>query len=314
MKILVTGAAGFIGSATAHALVARGHNVVGLDNFNTYYDTSLKEARVKAFLSEVRLVEGDIRDSATLTTLFSEHSFDVVYNLAAMAGVRNSTDHPLEYIDNNLTGLTTLLEVMRTHGKPRMVFASTSSVYGNDTEAPFVETAAAAAPESVYGATKRAGELILHSYYQLHQIQSTALRFFTVYGPWGRPDMALFKFARAIHEGQPIDVYNHGHMTRDFTYIDDTVRGVVAAIETPLGYEIINLGRGEPTLLIDYIKALETAFGVGAVKNLLPMQPGDVYNTSADITKAKTLLNYQPQTSVTEGVQLFVDWYRMYHQ
>lgn len=313
MKILVTGAAGFIGSATVAALVQRNHEVIALDNFNTYYDASLKEARVTTFLDGVTLIRGDIRDSELLTRLFAEYTFDAVCHLAAMAGVRYSVDHPHQYIDTNLNGLVTLLEAIKDTEIPHVVFASTSSVYGNDTPAPFVESATAAAPESVYGATKRAGELLLHTYHRQYNISATALRFFTVYGPWGRPDMALFKFADAMLKQQPIDIYNNGDMVRDFTYIDDIVNGVIAAIEKPLGYEIINLGRGEPTPLLTYISALELALGIEATKNFLPMQIGDVYTTSADISKARTLLDYHPETSISTGVQQFADWYRSYH-
>jgi len=312
MKILVTGGAGFIGSATARALVAGGHDVVVLDNFNTYYDVSLKQARVAALVLDVTLVTGDIRNRQTLDELFAAHSFDAVCHLAAMAGVRYSVEQPHEYIDTNVHGLVTLLETIQTYRVPHIVFASTSSVYGNDTPAPFTESATAAAPESVYGATKRAGELLLHSYHQQYKLSVTALRFFTVYGPWGRPDMALFKFAYAMIQGKAIDIYNGGELSRDFTYIDDVVSGVVAALEKPLGYEIINLGRGEPTPLLDYVTALEAALGVTAEKNFLPMQSGDVYATNADISKARALLNYNPHTSVAEGVQKFVDWFRTY--
>lgn len=314
MNILVTGGAGFIGSATARALTAQGHKVVVLDNFNPYYEVSLKEARVAALLSEVEIVNGDIRDREMLDGLFTKYKFDAVCHLAAMAGVRYSVQHPHEYIDNNLNGLVTLLEAMKSQGIPHLVFASTSSVYGNDTKAPFAESATAAAPESVYGATKRAGELLLHSYHQQYSITATALRFFTVYGPWGRPDMALFKFTSAMLKHESIDIYNNGEMTRDFTYIDDIVSGVVAAVEKPLGYEIINLGRGKPAPLMEYVAALEAALGVTAEKNFLPMQTGDVYVTDADITKARMLLGYDPQTSVQDGVRQFVHWYKTYYQ
>lgn len=312
MKILVTGGAGFIGSKLARTLADQGHQVTVLDNFNDYYPVSLKQARVAQFLSDIEVVTGDIRDGELLRTLFAEHSFDVVCHLAAMAGVRYSVERPDVYVDNNLTGLVTLLEAMRSFGCQRMVFASSSSVYGNNSTAPFKESMAADRPESVYGATKRAGELLLHSYYQLYGLQSTSLRFFTVYGPWSRPDMAMLKFAQLIEAGQPIDVYNHGKLRRDFTYIHDIVAGFALAVETPLGYELVNLGRGEPVELLHYIELLEQALGKDAKKNFLPMQPGDVLETYADTEKAQRVLAYQPQTSIEDGIKQFAEWYQSY--
>jgi UDP-glucuronate 4-epimerase len=314
MKILVTGGAGFIGSALTRALIDTGHQVTVIDNFNDYYDVSLKHDRVAALIPEVDIKKVDVTDRTALNELFSETQFDVVCHLAAMAGVRYSVEHPQAYVDNNVTGLITLLECMRQHGVQRMVFASSSSVYGNDSSSPFLETAVAAAPESVYGATKRAGELILHSYFKQYGIQTTALRFFTVYGPWSRPDMAMLKFAKLMQSGQEIDVYNQGELRRDFTYIDDIVAGFVAAVHKPLGYEIVNLGRGEPFTLMDYISSLEAALGVEAKKNLLPMQQGDVFETYADITKARELLGFSPQTSIKEGISHFANWFKEYYK
>lgn len=313
MKILVTGGAGFVGSAVAARLQTFGHDVVVLDNFNTYYDQQLKRDRVVALLSGVPVVEGDITDQAVLDQLFRDHAFDIVCHLAAQAGVRYSVEAPEVYVTSNVLGTQMILETMRQHNVKRFVYASTSSAYGIDTPAPFAETANADRPVSVYAATKRAAELLAHSYWQQYGIETTALRFFTVYGPWSRPDMAMLKFAKLMMAGQPIDIYNNGDMRRDFTYIDDIVAGFVAAIEKPLGYEIVNLGNGSPQPLMDFIAALETALSTTAEKNFLPMQPGDVFETYADIKKAKDLLGYQPQTDFTVGMQQFADWFTAYH-
>lgn len=312
MNILVTGGAGFIGSALAMRLQQDGHSVTVLDNFNDYYPVALKRARVDRFLSGVTLVEGDILDPNCLQKIFKEGEFDVVCHLAAMAGVRYSVERPDVYVENNLTGLTNVLEVMRAHNCQQIVFASSSSVYGNSSTAPFTEDEAADQPESVYGATKRAGELLLHSYAKLYDINATCLRFFTVYGPWSRPDMAMLKFADLISKGEPIDVYNHGKLRRDFTYIDDIVAGFILAVEKPLGYEVLNLGRGAPVELLTYIELLETALGKSAEKNFLPMQPGDVLETYADTTKAQSLLGYTAVTGIEEGINSFADWYKSY--
>lgn len=313
MNILITGGAGFIGSALARRLVADGHTVIALDNFNEYYDVALKRARQKAFLAGIEVVEADITDEGALETLFAAHDFDVVCHLAAQAGVRYSVECPEVYVETNVRGTQALLEAMHRHGVSRMVFASTSSVYGTSTTAPFTEDATADRPVSVYAATKRAGELLAHTYHSLYGIETTCLRFFTVYGPWSRPDMAMITFARRMHEGKPIDVYNQGDLRRDFTYIDDIVEGFACAVETPLGYEIVNLGRGAPTELMAYITELETAFGITAEKNMLPMQPGDVYETYASTNKARELLDFAAKTEFADGVQAFADWYREYY-
>lgn len=310
MNILVTGGAGFIGSALARRLAAAGHTVVVLDNFNTYYDVSLKRARQQAFLQDTTVVEGDITNRELLDTLFSKWQFDVVAHFAAQAGVRYSVEAPEVYVATNVSGTQQLLETMRQYAVMRFVFASTSSVYGNETAVPFVETAPADRPVSVYAATKRAGELLAHVYYTQYGIEATCLRFFTVYGPWSRPDMAMLKFAKLMQAGAPIDVYNHGDLRRDFTYIDDIVAGFALAIEKPLGYEIINLGNGHHVELATLISTLETELGLTAKKNFLPMQPGDVYETYADVNKAKELLGFQAKTDFATGAVEFINWFK----
>lgn len=284
-----------------------------VDSFNEYYDPTLKRARVDALLGGCTVVTADITDQQALANLFSEHTFDVVAHLAAQAGVRYSVERPDVYVTTNVAGTQTLLEVMRSAAVDRMVFASTSSVYGVDTPVPFVESAAADHPVSVYATSKRAGELLAYTYWQQYQIQTTCLRFFTVYGPWSRPDMAMLKFAQKMTAGEAIDIYNHGNLRRDFTYVDDIVDGFVRAIERPLGYEIINLGNGQPVALLQFVEALEAALGVQAHKNMLPMQPGDVYETYADTKKAQELLGFTAATGFTEGITHFADWYRQYY-
>lgn len=314
MKILVTGVAGFVGSAVAKRLKEAGHEVVGIDNFNEYYDVTLKRARVVSLLPGIEVIAGDITNRALLERVFTEHSFDAVAHLAAQAGVRYSLEHPEAYVEANVVGTQTLLEVMKNHTVKRMVYASTSSAYGNTSAIPFKESEPADKPVSIYAATKRAGELIAHTYASLHNMDITCLRFFTVYGPWGRPDMALFKFTNAMQKGEPIDVYNNGEHRRDFTYIDDIVAGFVAALERPLpGYEIINLGNGAPVELMSFIEVLEKELGIQAQKNMLPMQEGDVKETYADITKARELLGYAPETKVEKGIHEFVVWYRGFY-
>ncbi len=309
MKILVTGGAGFIGSALAKRLVTQGHTVTVIDSFNEYYDPSLKRAREKEFLSACEVIEGDITDAQTVEKLFAEHSFDLVCHLAAQAGVRYSVEAPEVYVQTNVLGTQVLLEAMRKHGVKRMVYASTSSAYGMETEVPFVEDAAADRPVSVYAATKRSGELLAHSYYKQYGIETTCLRFFTVYGPWSRPDMAMLKFAQKMTAGEAIDIYNNGDLRRDFTYVDDIVDGFVKAVETPLGYEVINLGNGSPVELMSFVQLLEKELGVKAQKNMLPMQQGDVFETYADTSKAKELLGFEAKTSLEKGIQAFTNWY-----
>lgn len=314
MDILVTGGAGFIGSALAARLKREGHEVVVLDSFNEYYDPQLKHDRVTALLKDVTVVAGDITHRLDLETVFSDHHFDVVCHLAAQAGVRYSVEAPEVYVQTNVAGTQLLLEMMKDYGVCKMVYASTSSAYGMSTTAPFVEDAAADKPVSVYAATKRSAELLAHSYFQQYDIQTTCLRFFTVYGPWSRPDMAMLKFAHKMSAGEPIDIYNNGDMRRDFTYIDDIVEGFVQAVHKPLGYEIVNLGNGRPVALLQFVELLEKSLGTSVQKNMLPMQQGDVYETYADTSKAKELLGFNAQTSFEEGVELFVQWYKEYYK
>lgn len=314
MKVLVTGGAGFIGSALASRLILDGHSVVVIDNFNDYYDVTLKYARADFFLKECEVIEGDITDTAFLRNIFQVHQFDAVCHLAAQAGVRYSVTNPQVYIDTNVGGTQSLLEVMHEHGVTQMVYASTSSIYGNDTTPPFTEDASGNHPVSMYAATKKGGELVAHVYASLYKMDITCLRFFTVYGPWSRPDMAMLKFAQKIDSGEAIDIYNNGELIRDFTYIDDIVDGFVKAVEKPKGYQIINLGNGNPSSLVSFIELLEEKLGKKAVKNFVPMQEADVYLTSADITKARELLGFEPKFSFEEGVEKFVEWYRGYYR
>ncbi len=315
-KILLTGAAGFIGSTTASALLGRGDVVVGVDNLNDYYDP----ARKLANLEEVR--EGapdpsrfvfertDIRDAAAIRALCEAHDFDAIVHLAAMAGVRASIDDPKLYLDVNLDGTLVLLEAAREHGHPQFVFASTSSVYGRTEVIPFVENDRADRPLAPYPASKRAAELLGHSYFHLFGQSFTALRFFTVYGPRGRPDMMAYLVLDNIFHGAEVPLNNGGQMHRDWTYIDDIVQGVVAAVDRPLGYEVINLGRGEPTLLADFVRMIEQQ--AGRRSNLVdqPMPAADMEYTYASIDRARELLGYAPETSVEQGVELFWHWYR----
>lgn len=314
MKILVTGGAGFIGSALARRLFEEGHKVIVIDNFNQYYDVSLKHARVAALIPQVPVLTIDITDKAAVEGLFETHNFDVVCHLAAQAGVRYSVDAPGVYVSTNVLGTQVLFEVMQKHGVKRMVFASSSSAYGVNTPVPFTETVSADRPVSVYAATKRAGELLAHSYYAQYGIQTTCLRFFTVYGPWSRPDMALLKFAEKIIDDAPIDIYNNGDMRRDFTYIGDIVDGFVKAVEKPLGYEIINLGNGAPVELMRFVELLEKELGKTAKKSFLPMQQGDVFETYADTEKAKELLGFEAQTDFEYGVGEFARWFTEYYK
>lgn len=312
MKILVTGGAGFIGSALAKRLFEDGHEVVVVDDFNEYYDVRLKRDRVAALLPNLPVYFLDITNKEALSALFAAERFDVVCHLAAQAGVRYSVEAPEVYVNTNVLGTQTLLEVMKKHGVSRMVFASTSSAYGTSTTVPFQEQAPADRPVSVYAATKRSGELLAHTYFEQYGIQTTCLRFFTVYGPWSRPDMAMLKFAERMVSQQPIDIYNNGELRRDFTFVDDIVDGFVRAVEKPLGYEILNLGNGQPVELMAFVYELERVLGVTAQKNFLPMQQGDVFETFADTTKAKELLGYKPQTDFASGLKAFAEWFKMY--
>jgi UDP-glucuronate 4-epimerase len=329
MRILVTGVAGFIGMHVAMRLLADGHGVIGLDNINDYYDVRLKQARLAHIgsPSQFHFHKLDLADRDGINTLFVETRPEIVINLAAQAGVRYSLENPHSYIDSNLVGFTNILEACRHFEVGHLVYASSSSVYGLNKEMPFHEGQNTDHPLALYGATKKANELLAHSYSHLFNLPTTGLRFFTVYGPWGRPDMALFKFAKAILAGQAIDIYNHGHMTRDFTYIDDIVEGVVRLAMKPAQgdadfdaenpdagrssapWRIFNIGNGQPTQLMNYITALEAALGREAEKNFLEMQPGDVMATSSDTERLDDWVGFKPNTPVNIGVAKFVEWY-----
>lgn len=312
--ILVTGSAGFIGYHVATTLLAEGHTVVGLDNFNDYYAPVLKDARAALLRSSQNYHERrvDLADLEALGKVFREFRFTRVCHLAAQAGVRYSLDHPHVYERSNLAGFLNLLELVRHHGGPRLVYASSSSVYGGNTKIPFAETDPVDHPISLYAATKKANELMAHCYSHLYGFETVGLRFFTVYGPWGRPDMAMWLFTAAILAGEPIKIFNHGHMKRDFTYVDDIVKGVRAALFNP-GLDrcvLFNLGNHRGEDLMRMIGLLERALGREARKQMLPMQPGDVPETCADIVRARTQLGFEPRTSIDEGIPRFVKWYR----
>jgi len=314
--ILVTGAAGFIGFHVSTRLLKEGYRVVGLDNINPYYDPALKESRLEKLLEDENFVflKQDLEDYQALHTLFEKYSFFRVCHLAAQAGVRYSLEDPFCYGNSNLMGFLNILECCRHFPVNNLVYASSSSVYGKCKDFPFNEDAKLDEPISLYAATKKANELMAHSYSHLFGIPSTGLRFFTVYGPYGRPDMALFLFCQAILNHEPIKVFNHGKMKRDFTYIDDIVDGVILSLETPRPFEIYNLGNHQMVELERFINCIENELGMKAEKQLLPIQPGDVPETCADIQKARDILGYNPQTSVEKGVKEFVAWYRSYYQ
>lgn len=317
MKLFVTGTAGFIGMHLAHSLLQEGHTVVGLDNFNDYYPVLLKRDRQALLTKHQNFTgfEGDLCDRSLLARLFNEHRFDVVCNLAAQAGVRYSLINPGAYQKSNLEGFLNILEACRHAKTPRLVYASSSSVYGGNTKLPFSESDPVDAPVSLYAATKKANELMAHTYTHLYGLQTVGLRFFTVYGPWGRPDMAYWSFTQAMLAGKSIPVFNHGKMRRDFTYIDDIVSGVKAALfRNGLSpYEVLNLGNHNAENLMDMIQTLADTLGVKPIMELLPMQPGDVPATYADITRAEAKLGFRPTTSITQGLPKFVEWYRTYH-
>lgn len=314
MKILVTGTAGFIGSYVAHSLLNEGHEVIGLDNFNDYYDVSLKEARHAALEKRDGYVgiRGDLSDYDLLVSNFKRHRFDRVCHLAAQAGVRYSLENPFAYEQSNLAGHLNILECCRHFDIGRLVYASSSSVYGGNKKIPFSEADPVDHPVSLYAATKKANELLAHSYTHLYGFQSIGLRFFTVYGPAGRPDMAYWLFTEAMMKGEAIKVFNQGDMLRDFTYIDDIVDGIKASlfVDNLEPYEIFNLGNNKPERLMDMIQYLGDALGIEPKMEMLPMQAGDVPVTYADISKAKAKIGYQPKTILKEGLGYFVDWYR----
>ncbi len=329
MKILVTGAAGFIGFYTAKRLLERGDTVVGLDNFNDYYDVRLKEARASVLgpFEGFRMARIDLADREAVEALFAEESFDKVVHLAAQAGVRYSIENPHSYIDSNIVGTTNILEGCRHHGVEHLVYASSSSVYGANTAMPFSIHQNVDHPLALYGATKKANELMAHTYSNLYELPTTGLRFFTVYGPYGRPDMALFLFTKNIIEGRPIDVFNYGNHRRDFTYVEDIVEGVIRTMDhtaqpnpdwdadrpdpgtSRAPYRIYNIGNQQPVELMQYIEVIEDCLGRKAEKNLLPMQPGDVPDTYADVEDLVADVGYKPATPIEVGVRKFVDWY-----
>jgi len=312
--ILVTGAAGFIGSFTASALAKRGDNVIGLDNFNDYYTVTLKRDRIQQFCKDLKIYEADLVDLPTLEQIFSENKIDQVCHLAAQAGVGYSLKNPFAYETSNNVGTLNLFEACRKKEVKSIVFASSSSVYGNNKKIPFSVEDDVSQPISLYAATKRYNELLAFSYHHLYGISCTGLRFFTVYGPWGRPDMALFKFTKAILGDKPIDVFNHGKMKRDFTYIDDIISGILASLDKNHPYELFNLGNSEAVELTRFIECIEEALGQKARKNFLPLQPGDVPETFADIEKSTQMLGFRPQVKIDEGIKRFVSWYKDYYK
>lgn len=314
-KVLVTGSAGFIGFHLSRRLLDLGYHVVGLDNLNPYYDVGLKKARLELLkpYKGFRFVKGDIQDLAALRRLFREQKITRICNLAAQAGVRHSLKDPFSYQKSNIEGFLNLLELAREYGVENFVYASSSSVYGKNKKNPYSVEDRVDNPISLYAATKKANELMAHAYSHLYGIPCTGLRFFTVYGPWGRPDMALFLFTDAILHDRPINVFNYGNMRRDFTYIDDIVAGTVSAIERPAPYEIFNLGNSDSTSLMDFIETIESELGRKAEKNMLPMQPGDVVETSADITESHEILGFSPKTPLKMGIRAFIAWYREYY-
>jgi UDP-glucuronate 4-epimerase len=314
--ILVTGSAGFIGFHTSLKLLSMGHQVVGIDNFNEYYDPKLKEARSK-ILSEFpnfKLHRGNIEDLEFVEEIFQIEKIDQVCHLAAQAGVRYSLTNPHAYITTNIVGFNNVIKATQQAGIKTFVYASSSSVYGNNQKIPFAESDPVDEPVSLYAATKKSNELIAYSYHHLYGLQCTGLRFFTVYGPWGRPDMAYFSFTRDIKEGKPIKVFNHGRMKRDFTYVDDIVDGIVASLARSYPFEIFNLGNNQPVELGYFVKLIEKELNKTAQIEYLPMQPGDVQITYANIDKATELLGYHPETSIEGGISQFVAWFEEYYQ
>ena len=318
MKILVTGGAGFIGFHACLRLQELGHQVIAIDNLNDYYMVSLKEARVERLLGaeDIQFEKLDLTDYDQLDRLFERHKPDRVLHLAAQAGVRYSLENPHAYIQSNIVGTMNILECCRHHGKPRLVYASSSSVYGGLTQLPFAEADRVDTPISLYAATKKSNELMAHTYTHLYDLQTVGLRFFTVYGPWGRPDMAMWLFCDAIQNDRPIKVFNHGDMFRDFTYIDDILKGIEGSlfVESLDRYEVFNLGNHRSEKLMDLISLIEEHMGKTAGKTMLPMQPGDVKATYADIASAQAKLGFVPQTTMAEGVPKFVAWFKAHPQ
>ncbi len=313
-RILITGAAGFIGFHLAKHLRNRGDFCLGLDNFNSYYDPQLKKDRtIELKKNGVEVIQADIQNRELIKALIEQNGITHLVHLAAQAGVRHSLTHPDDYVASNLNGFVSILEVCRLFPSIKLTFASSSSVYGLNKKIPFSVDDPTDQPTNLYGATKKANEVIAHAYHHLFGLSVTALRFFTVYGPWGRPDMAYYRFAQQICAGKPIQIFNHGQMKRDFTYIQDIVEGTAAAIDLGASYEIFNLGNNRPVNLLYMIELLEKALGKSAVKEMLPMQPGEVIETFADIEKSQRLLNFQPKISLEEGIVHFIDWFKQYH-
>ena len=333
MKTLVTGSAGFIGNALCIKLLKRGDSVIGVDNHNEYYDPSLKESRLKRLVNYLsyKHYKTDINNKKSMDSIFKDHQIKKVVNLAAQAGVRYSMENPLSYINSNIVGFAQILENCRYHNIKHLVYASSSSVYGANTKIPFSEHDGVNHPLSLYAASKRSNELMAHSYSYLYNLPSTGLRFFTVYGPWGRPDMALFKFTKNIIDGKSINVFNHGNHTRDFTYIDDIVNGIIKTLDSPptvninwdsddpdpasskAPFRIYNIGNNNPVKLMDYINALEKILGKKAKINFLDLQPGDVVNTYANVDNLKKKFDYKASTDVETGISNFVKWYKNYY-
>jgi UDP-glucuronate 4-epimerase len=317
MTLLVTGAAGFIGYHLCQALLSQGQKIIGLDNLNNYYDPSLKHARLSRLLPQqgFKFWQGDITDTQFIQTLFREETIHAVIHLAAQAGVRYSITHPRDYWQANLIGFGEILEACRHHDIQHLIYASSSSVYGANSSYPFTEHDLCDQPVSLYGATKKANELMAHSYATLYQVPCTGLRFFTVYGPYGRPDMAPFLFTQKIFRGETIDVFNHGQLTRDFTYIDDIIGGILTLIDLPPSpHRVFNIGRGEPVNLMDFIQCLEKTIGKPAKLRFCEMQAGDVFNTYASTMALNALTGYKPRISLHEGIERFVMWYREFYQ
>ena len=332
MKILVTGAAGFIGFHVSKYLMKRGDSVLGIDNINDYYDPRIKTSRLKMLeeFDAFSFTKMDVADKAAMEKLFSEHQFDAVVHLAAQAGVRYSLENPHVYMESNIVGFLNILEGVRHNKINHLVYASSSSVYGANTLQPFSEHHNIDHPVSLYAASKKANELMAHSYSHLYGMKTTGLRFFTVYGPWGRPDMALFLFTKGILDGEPINIFNNGDMIRDFTYIDDIVEGIVRVMDNPpqgnpewsgdkpdpatsyANYRVFNIGNNSPVKLMDFVEAIENAVGKKAIKNLMPMQLGDVPSTCADVSELEKAVGFKPNTSIQQGINNFVEWYREY--
>ncbi|MBS2098561.1 NAD-dependent epimerase/dehydratase family protein [Carboxylicivirga linearis] len=323
-KILITGAAGFIGFHLSQLLAKNGTTVIGIDSLNEYYDVQLKFDRLKILKDTPNFTfrSVNICDKDALDELFQEQKFDIVINLAAQAGVRYSIDKPYKYIDSNLIGFINILEACRNNPVKHLIYASSSSVYGNTKEVPFSVENRTDEPVSLYAATKKANEMMAHSYASLYKIPMTGLRFFTVYGPWGRPDMAYFSFSNKIVKGDSIQIYNHGDMERDFTYVDDITNAIEKLVDLPFDtaeekdkpYRLFNIGNNKPVRLMDFVSTLEKHIGKEAPKEFLPMQKGDVYRTYADITDLETRINFKPQTSIDEGLGKFVEWYKGYYK